>query len=579
MQPESPNQPLQLDTRFALSPASVMDALVRAQLLSDEWCEPSLLKQRTAHEPLRLVWDSRELPTQKRDSSVTVEGAATERCLFIARVGHRFNAHALAEDLLAAGHLFVGCPREFIALASKERPEAWIRAILTNPNFIPVDDCDEALQLLLTLASKLDPSQFRSIAMTGTSGKTSATQLCGALLERLTAAATMRIGTLGIQAGNRACEGAYPTMPDYPGFVAALTTARRLNIHDVVFEATSHGLIERRMGRWLCDVAVFTNFSQDHLDFHKTMEAYRSCKGILFEEHLKEGGHAVLNADDKEWIYFARRSPRHAATVWGYGSPGQRDAFLAEAGKFFSSVRYLAITKRVCTHRSISGSWKVTIPGQPTQTADYELPLLGDFQHSNLAAAVSALLALNFPLAAVAREARALRGIPGRLQPVLLDMTTTYPAVLVDYAHKPDALEKTLLTLQGLKGSSRSKLICLFGCGGDRDATKRPIMGKIAAELADLTIVTSDNPRTEDPEVIIDQIFAGIPEPSKVLRESDRRRAIILALAQAAPDDIVVLAGKGHEDYQIIGTTKRHFSDYEEAESALRHWLGTRGKG
>jgi UDP-N-acetylmuramoyl-L-alanyl-D-glutamate--2,6-diaminopimelate ligase len=228
----------------------------------------------------------------------------------------------------------------------------------------------------------------------------------------------------------------------------------------------------------------------------------------------------------------------------------------------------------------IRGRWVLSTPTGVLAEAAYTCRLLGDFQHANLTAAAAAVYALLAPgyapdllLQRIAALAADMPGIPGRLE-LANTAGEPGPTVLIDYAHKPDALEKVLLTLQTLKRGA-AKLICVFGCGGDRDRTKRPLMGEAAARLADEVVVTSDNPRTEEPEAIIDEIVTGIPATVPFMREADRRRAIAMVVAEASQNDIVVIAGKGHEDYQIIGTTKYHLSDLEEARKALAlRWRG-----
>ena len=552
------------------SPVDIVCRLEAAGLLAAPIPPTSPLRQATAMfdptRPLPICWDSRLLPP--RDPATGLP-----QYVFVARTGQRFDGHTLVDTVLGEGHLFLGEPQKILRHTTQHTP-------LHHPLLLQVTDTESALQHLLTMATGIQAGDFQSIAVTGTSGKTSVTQITGHLLSHLTACEVARIGTLGVQLGGDTAEGAFPTMPDYPGFVEALVQARQRGMRHLVFEATSHGLLERRMGDWEVDVAVFTNFSQDHLDYHQTMSAYRAAKGLLFARHLKEGGTAVLNAADPAWAYFAQCVPAQRAHLIGFGPQEQRLDFFRTAGDGFRSVAYLHMAACESDVHGIRGRWEFTTPTAVLAAAPYTCRLLGDFQHANLTAAAAAVYALLAPVHApttllqhIAALAAGMPGIPGRLEPANTEGEPG-PTVLIDYAHKPDALEKALLTLQTLKGGA-ARLICVFGCGGDRDRTKRPLMGEAAARLADEVVVTSDNPRTEEPEAIIDEIVAGIPTTVPFVRQADRRRAIATVIAQASPDDIVVIAGKGHEDYQIIGTTKYHLSDLEEARTALaQRWRG-----
>jgi UDP-N-acetylmuramoyl-L-alanyl-D-glutamate--2,6-diaminopimelate ligase len=288
----------------------------------------------------------------------------------------------------------------------------------------------------------------------------------------------------------------------------------------------------------------------------------------------------VLNAADAAWTHFAQCTPGQRAHLIGFGPAEQRSAFFAAAGNGFRSLAYLHMAACESQVYGIRGRWVLSTPAGVLAEAPYACRLLGAFQHDNLTAAAAAVYALLAPeqaadglLRRIAALAVDMPGIPGRLELANTEGEPG-PTVLIDYAHKPDALEKALRTLQTLKRGT-ARLICVFGCGGDRDRSKRPLMGEVAARLADAVVVTSDNPRTEAPEAIIDEIVAGIPATVPFVREADRRRAVAAVIAEAGQDDIVVIAGKGHEDYQIIGTTKYHLSDLEEA----RHALALRRRG
>lgn len=591
---------MMIHTPFALDPVKAFLVMERENLLSEPVDETSPLRrphatqharqmaatqikeegeegnestaemQKDLGHPLPIVWDSRLLPSSLDKS--------TPKYIFVARKGQRFDGHSLIETVLASGNLFIGELRHAESyLQALERPEEWIDEVTSHPYFIKVTSSEHCLRLLLEKASGLSPDNFTSVGITGTNGKTSVTQILGQLLEHILARPVLRLGTLGVQMGTLHSEGTHPTMPDLPGFLQALTTARKTQgIDHLVFEATSHGLHEGRMGLWKIDVAVFTNFTQDHLDYHKTMDHYRTAKGVLFEGHLKHAGTAVINTDDPEWGFFLSKAATNTVHCIGYGSVRNKAEFFTLAAKRFLSVRFLNISQRLNHVSGTQGVWSLESEKGALAQAHFSTDLVGDFQHDNLAASAAALVALGYPLQQIAQSTHAVKSIPGRLELVRLGDPQVHraaekklPTVLVDYAHSPDALHKALLTCRAMRPAT-GKLVCVFGCGGDRDPSKRPLMGQAAAELADLCIVTSDNPRSEEPLKIIEQIVAGVEHHDKVKIESDRKKAIRLAISACGEKDLVLIAGKGHEDYQIIGTEKIHFSDVEEARKALK---------
>jgi UDP-N-acetylmuramoylalanyl-D-glutamate--2,6-diaminopimelate ligase (EC 6.3.2.13) len=327
-------------------------------------------------------------------------------------------------------------------------------------------------------------------------------------------------------------------------------------------EVSSHSLEQRRVDGSVFDIGVFTNVTRDHLDYHGTMQAYGSAKQRLFSELLRPDDrtplrHAVINADDPAAEEFIRAA---ACPVIRYGlAPGSE------------------VTVRETTS-SVNGISAILVTPQGEQP--FHSRLLGGFNLSNILAAAAAGVALGLPLQAIIQGIEQHTTVPGRLERVENRAGVT---CLVDYAHTGDALENVLSTLKDLAGA---RIITVFGCGGDRDNGKRPIMGRIAAGYSDLAVVTSDNPRTEDPHEILRQIRAGIlplglreyrpdeltapPEDKGFVMLENRREAIRLAVRLARPGDILLLAGKGHEDYQIIGQTKQHFDDREEAANAFR---------
>ncbi|MFM7550110.1 MAG: Mur ligase family protein, partial [Cyanobacteriota bacterium] len=313
-------------------------------------------------------------------------------------------------------------------------------------------------------------------------------------------------------------------------------------------EVSSHALDQQRVAGCRFAGAVFTNLTQDHLDYHPSMEAYFEAKALLFAEPLLAGG-SVVNVDDP----------------WGERL-AERLALIGASPCWRSSLENLAVELTI-THLELGGDG---VRGQlvsPAGTGAFHTPLVGRFNLMNLLEAVGVLLQQGIPLAPLLEGLASFRGVPGRMERVRVGDGTGLPAVLVDYAHTPDGLDNALAACRPF---TAGRLICVFGCGGDRDRSKRPQMGAIAARLADQVVVTSDNPRTEDPTRILEDVVAGIPTGTDLRVEGDRAIAIAAAVAAARPEDLVLIAGKGHEDYQILGTTKVHFDDREEAEKALR---------
>ena len=382
------------------------------------------------------------------------------------------------------------------------------------------------------------------IGVTGTNGKTTTTHL----IEHLAASAGQPAALFGTLV-NR-WPGHSVTAQHTTAFADVLQTqlaqAVEAGARIGAMEVSSHALDQQRVAGCHFAAAVFTNLTQDHLDYHPSMEDYFAAKAKLFAPERLQGG-AVVNIDDP-W------GERLAAQLRQAGRPCWSSSLLrADADLHITDVTPAA--------GGVSGTL-VT----PAGRAAFRSPLVGDFNLMNLLQAVGVLLQQQVPLAPLVEGLARFRGVPGRMERVP-SPGDAGPAVLVDYAHTPDGLENAL---RACRPFSRGRLICVFGCGGDRDRTKRPQMGAIAARLADRVVLTSDNPRTEDPQRILDDVRAGIPEGTALLVEADRARAIATTIAEANADDLVLIAGKGHEDYQILGTTKIHFDDREEAETALR---------
>ena len=370
------------------------------------------------------------------------------------------------------------------------------------------------------------------IAVTGTNGKTTTTYLLREVLERVLGGKTGLIGTNGNLVGGERLP-ARRTTPDAYELYGLLRRMREAGCGQVVMETSSHALAQRRTAGLSFAVGIFTNLTRDHLDYHGTMEAYQRAKSLLFRQC--ETG--VFNLDDGAGRRFTALCPAVTYAL-------RRPADVMAEGIFLGPdhVRFTARTR--------GGKWPV------------RAPIPGRFTVYNCLAVLACCRALGLPLGEAAEALSHASGIRGRAEAVPVPAPFT---VIIDYAHTPDALEKILTAL---RDGVRGRLVCLFGCGGDRDQSKRPVMGEIAAELADQVILTSDNPRSEDPETILDQIEAGFPPGfSDYVRQSDRRKAIRFALGQGRAGDVILLAGKGHEDTQEIGGRRIHLDEREEIAS------------
>jgi len=396
------------------------------------------------------------------------------------------------------------------------------------------------------------------VATTGTNGKTSTAWWTAQALTGLGRRCAL-IGTLGIgeppaadaEGPGDGMQASGMTTPDPVRLQQALRDFVARGFAACAIEASSIGLQERRLAGTHIEVALFTNLTLDHLDYHEDMAAYWKAKRALFAwPGLKA---AVLNVDDAHGAELAATLSHAPLDLWTCST--QRPARLWAHGV-----------------GHVDGGLAFEL-----REGDAALPLrsalIVDFNAANLLLVVAALRALGVPLADAVRAVAAVGPVPGRMQRVRID-TAPLPEVVVDYAHSPDALEKVLQTLQPVARGRGGRLWCLFGCGGNRDAAKRPMMGAIAARLADRVVLTSDNPRDEAPGFILSQILAGITGHDEVDVIEDRAAAIAHALGAAAPADVVLLAGKGHEDTQEIAGVKREFSDLREARRALARRAG-----
>jgi UDP-N-acetylmuramyl-tripeptide synthetase len=382
------------------------------------------------------------------------------------------------------------------------------------------------------------------IATTGTNGKTSTawwTAQANTLLGRRCGV----VGTLGVgEPGDVEFTGL--TTPDPVLLQAAFRRFVDQGFAACAIEASSIGIVEQRLAGTRIEVALFTNFTQDHLDYHGTMEAYWAAKRMLFGwPGLKA---AVINIDDDRGAQLAIELQGSSLDVWTY------------------SVKHNA-RLRAEDLRYVDGGLAFTLR-EGEQTAAVHSTLIGDYNASNLLAVLGGLRACGASLQDAAGVVPQLTPVPGRMQRVAPGRADV-PEVVVDYAHTPDALEKVLQSLRSLATDRGGRLVCVFGCGGNRDPGKRPLMGGIAERLADRVVATSDNPRNEAPGAILQQVVAGLRRPEQALVIEDRREAIARTVREADARDVILIAGKGHEDYQEIAGVKHPFSDVEEASKAL----------
>ncbi|HPY76486.1 MAG TPA: UDP-N-acetylmuramoyl-L-alanyl-D-glutamate--2,6-diaminopimelate ligase [Anaerohalosphaeraceae bacterium] len=464
--------------------------------------------------PLRVCCDSRMV--QPGDIFVAVAGSKSD--------GHDFIGQAVRQ-----GARYIVCQKPVPAGEGAQQ--------------ILVQDTAVALGQLAQAAYGYPNSQLTNLAVTGTNGKTTTAYLVRSVLNTASQRCGL-IGTIQYDMGDQIIDAPLTT-PDPLTLAAA---ARRMLDHGarfMVIEASSHALVQRRLAGISFTAAAFTNLTGDHLDYHKTLQDYLSAKTLLFTD-LPVHGLAVLNADSEAAGQIAKRI-RHRV-LW------------------YSLRREADIRAEIETMDSTGSEFSLVFRNIKEKV---QTPLAGLHNISNHLAAAGLCFAVGLDVPTVAEGLSALQVVPGRLEPIPCGQADEAGIrVFVDYAHTDDALRNVLSTLRPL---CEGRLVVVFGCGGDRDKTKRPRMAQVAQALADWVIVTSDNPRTEEPEAIIQDILKGFTDQFRrtVLAEPDRRAAIRTAIHSGKPGDVILIAGKGHENYQIFGTEKVHFSDQEEALRAM----------
>lgn len=467
-------------------------------------------------------------------TSVTDDSrAVASGSLFVAVKGERVDGHRYVAQAIEAGAA---------AIVGQESVE---RGSLP---FVKVADSRKALGLIGSRFHGDPSARLTMIGVTGTNGKTTTTYLCKSLLEG-TARQVGLIGTVAYQIGAETTPASHttPGALELQGLLAKMSHA---HMDSVVMEVSSHALAMDRTAGCDYDVAVFTNLTQDHLDYHRTMEEYFQAKLRLFTslgQGKKTGQRAIINMDDPRGaqVRAACRVP-----VWGFALKGRADL---QAERL---------------HLSMNGS--TFTAATPAGVFPVESRLVGEHNVYNLLGAIGVALHLGATCDQVREAVAVLTNVPGRFERVSAGQDFT---VVVDYAHTEDALVRLLTAAHTVK---THRIITVFGCGGDRDRGKRPKMGRAAVEYSDVVVLTSDNPRTEDPQAILREVEAGVREALQARPQveyhliTDRREAIVAAVRLARAGDIVLIAGKGHEDYQILGTKKVHFDDREVAREAIQ---------
>lgn len=446
--------------------------------------------------------------------------------IFVCLRGEHVDGHNFAESAVEAGACAIMCETKLD---------------LDVPQII-VASTEQSIAPLANVFYKKPSKGINLIGVTGTNGKTTVTHLVQRIIESSGNKCAL-IGTLGYKLSS---DGVYKeakhTTPQAPELQKTLTLIKdEAQIKYVSMEVSSHSLVQNRVGGCEYNCGVFTNLTQDHLDYHITMDRYFDAKALLFKR-LKAGDIAIINKDDSYADRFIS-TLADGVKLFTYGIKTDADI----------KAENISFSPKGASFECITPQGKYSV----------NLSMNGMFSVYNVLAALTVAYAYGFDISNSIKALEPLKGVAGRFEIVV-----HHPLVIVDYAHTPDGLENVLKASREITPNG-SKLICVFGCGGDRDATKRPKMGAIAEKLADKVIVTSDNPRSEDPQQIITDILAGFKSVNDVIVEPDRGKAIQYIKEIANDNDVVVIAGKGHEDYQILNDRTIHFDDREEARKVF----------
>ncbi len=444
---------------------------------------------------------------------------ASKKTVFVAIRGSNSDGHSFIKSAILAGSTVIVC---------EELPQASPDNIL----FIKVSNSYSAYAKLAELFYDYPSKKLILTGITGTNGKTTTAYILKSILETQDAKCGL-ISTVEYNTGKTIIT-AERTTPDAVELQKLFAAMNNAACRHVVMEVSSHSLDQNRIGSAKFAVGIFSNISGDHLDYHKSMDAYFDAKKTLFAEHIEENGYSVINIDDPtgQRLY---TSVSENSQTYSYGTAKNADFCITDI--------VLSINKT---------EFSLSLP-----TGDMlaiKSPLCGRFNTYNIAAAATAAYLLKIEISDILAGIAKMNAVPGRME-----KCSDSPLVFVDYAHTDDALRNVLSTISGLL--ENRKLTIVFGCGGDRDRTKRPRMGAVAAKFADKIIITSDNPRTENPDTIIDEIASGIPDNINFSIIQDRAEAIKIAISEADSDTVILIAGKGHEDYQEINGTRFPFDD------------------
>jgi len=460
--------------------------------------------------------------------------------LFVAVRGELFDAHKFIPQVIEQGA--VGVMSELVRPPDLS-PESGL--VPASFSWLQVEDVRRAMALAAAEVHHHPSRELQLVGITGTNGKTTTAYLIASIPEAAGEPVAMT-GTVEYRLGPERRK-AERTTPEATDMQRLLREAVNIGCKTAVMECSSQAMDFHRCDALEYAVAIFTNLTRDHLDYHKTMENYWDAKQRLFDGRLGSKPRvSVINGDDPYGVELAERLEQQGARVVRYAVRSDADVTARDAEFSLDGMRFNLRT--------------------PAGERDFHSPLVGPPHIYNTLAAVASGLALGYELDVITRALEKCTGAPGRFERVLHDKDF---AVVVDYAHSDDALLNVLRTAREV---TKGKIITVFGCGGDRDRSKRAPMGEAAASLSDVVILTSDNPRTEDPEQILADAELGIKETGKPYRKiADRRAAIHQAVAEANSNDLVLIAGKGHEDYQIIGREVFHFDDREVAREALEN--------
>ncbi|PEP62488.1 UDP-N-acetylmuramoyl-L-alanyl-D-glutamate--2,6-diaminopimelate ligase [Bacillus pseudomycoides] len=469
-----------------------------------------------------------EITSIEADSRKVTNGS-----LFVCMKGYTVDSHDFAKQAAAQG----------AAAIVAERP------IDVDVPVVLVKNTYRSLAVLADYFYGQPTHKLHLIGITGTNGKTTTSHIMDEIM-RAHGHKTGLIGTINMKIGDETFEVKNTT----PDALTLQQTFRRMveqNVNSAVMEVSSHALSLGRVHGCDYDVAVFTNLTQDHLDYHKTMEEYKHAKGLLFAQlgnsyHHNREKYAVLNSDDPAAEEYMRST---AATVITYGIDTHSDIMAKDIVMTSGGTTFTLVT--------------------PSESVNITMKLIGKFNVYNVLAAIAATLVSGVTLQTIIHVVTNLTGVPGRFE--VVDGGQDY-TVIVDYAHTPDSLENVLTTA---KQFAKGNVYCIVGCGGDRDRTKRPIMAGVATEYATHAILTSDNPRSEDPQAILDDMLAGAKGNNYEVIV-DRKEAIFHGVSEAKAEDIIIIAGKGHETYQIIGKEVHHFDDREIAKEAITERLNNK---